>query len=91
MLLFNFDLEYAHKKVLKKEMGLNLLEDNINTINRSIETLTGFSKEVGLKENVEETKYMVVSRHQSAGQIWDIKIRNRSFQKWHNSNIWERQ
>jgi hypothetical protein len=35
---------------------LNLLGDNIDTINKNRETLTDISKEVGLEVNVEKTK-----------------------------------
>jgi hypothetical protein len=38
---------------------LNLLDDNIDTIKKSTETLTDASKEVGLEINVEKTKYYV--------------------------------
>jgi hypothetical protein len=38
------------------------------------------SKEVGLEENPEKTKYMLVSRCQKEGQRQSIKIRNRSFE-----------
>jgi hypothetical protein len=43
------------------------------------ETLIGASKEVGLDINVEKPKYMLLSRHQNAGQSRAIKIANRSF------------
>jgi hypothetical protein len=94
-LLFNFALEYAIRKVQESQVGLklngthqllaygddvNLLGDYIDTINRNTETLTDASKEVGLEVNVEKAKYMLVSRDQNAGQIWDIKIANRSFE-----------
>jgi hypothetical protein len=36
--------------------------------------------EVGLEVNAENTKYMLLSRHQNAGQNHDIKIANRSFE-----------
>jgi hypothetical protein len=36
--------------------------------------------EVGLEINVERTKYMLLSRHQNAGQNLDIEIGNRSFE-----------
>jgi hypothetical protein len=52
---------------------MNLLADNIDTINRNTKTLIGASKEVGLAVNIEKTKYMLLSYHQKAGQIWDIK------------------
>jgi hypothetical protein len=47
---------------------VNLLGDNIDTINKNTETLIDASKKVGLKLNVEKTKYMLVSRDQNAGQ-----------------------
>jgi hypothetical protein len=37
-------------------------------------------KEDGLEVNAEKTKYMLLSRHQSARQNHDIKIGNRSFE-----------
>jgi hypothetical protein len=45
------------------------------------QTLIDASKEVGVEVNVEKTKYMLVSRHQNAGQNREIKIGNRSFEK----------
>jgi hypothetical protein len=39
---------------------------------------TWASKEVSLEINVEKTKYMLLSRHQNAGQNRDIEIANRS-------------
>jgi hypothetical protein len=48
---------------------VNLLGDNTDTIKKNTETLTDASKEVGLKINVEKTKYMLLSRHQN--QNWD--------------------
>jgi hypothetical protein len=35
---------------------------------------------VGLEVNVEETKYMLLSRHQNVGQNRDLKIALRSFE-----------
>jgi hypothetical protein len=45
-----------------------------------VETFIHASKEAGLEINAEKTKYMLLSRHQNAGQNWDIKIANRSFE-----------
>jgi hypothetical protein len=71
-LLFKFALAYGIKNVQENQVGLklngthqllpyadymNLLEDNINTINKNIDTLNNASKEVGLEVNVEKTKY----------------------------------
>jgi hypothetical protein len=52
---------------------VNLLEDNIDTMKKNTETLTGASKGVGLEVNVEETEYMLLPRHQNAGQNRDIE------------------
>jgi hypothetical protein len=59
---------------------LNLLCDNIDTIKNYMETLIDVSKAVGLDVNREKTKYMLLSRHQNAGQNYDIKIANRWFE-----------
>jgi hypothetical protein len=69
----------------------NLLGDNIDTIKKNTETLTGASKEVALEINIEKTKYMLLSRHQNAGQNCDVKIAKRSFKMCQSSNISERQ
>jgi hypothetical protein len=94
-LLFNFTLEYAIKEVQENQAGLklngthqllayaddvNLLGDNIDTINKNTQTLIDASKDVGLEVNVEKTKYMLVTRDQNAGQNREIKIGNRSFE-----------
>jgi hypothetical protein len=47
----------------------------------SIYIITGYaSKEVGLELNTEETTYMLLSRHQNAGQNHDINVANRSLE-----------
>jgi hypothetical protein len=47
--------------------------DNIGAIKIDRETLIDASKEVGLEINVEKIKYMLLSRHQNAGQDgWDM-------------------
>jgi hypothetical protein len=58
---------------------VNLLEDNIDTIKKTTETLIDASKEVGLEINAEKTKYMLLSRHQNVGRNRDLKVANRLF------------
>jgi hypothetical protein len=52
---------------------VNLLGDNIDTVKKNTETLTESSKEVGLEEKAEKTKYMLLSRQQNVGKNHDIK------------------
>jgi hypothetical protein len=95
-LLFNSALQYAIRKVQDNQVGLklngthqlldyaddvNLLRDNIDTINKNTETLTDNSKEVGLEVNIEKTKDMLVPHDKNGDQNQDMKIGNRSFEK----------
>jgi sorting nexin-29 len=94
-LLFNFTFEYAIRRVQENQEGLilngthqllayaddvNIVGENINTIQKNTKALLDASKEVGLEVNPEKTKYMLVSRCQKAGQRQSIKIGNRSFE-----------
>jgi hypothetical protein len=51
-----------------------------NVKNRT-ETLVVVSKEIYQEVNAEKSKYMVMSRDQNVGQIQNIKIGNKSFQR----------
>jgi hypothetical protein len=57
---------------------VNLLGDNINIVKKNTGTSTDAGKEVGWKINIEKTKYMLLSDHQTAGQNNDINIANGS-------------
>jgi hypothetical protein len=57
--------------------AVNLLGDNIGIIKKNTETLIDASKEVGLDVNTEKFRCMLLSRHQNAGQNYDIKISDR--------------
>jgi hypothetical protein len=59
---------------------INLLGDNIDTIKKNTESLIYTSKEIGIKINVEKTKYMLLSGHQKVRQNRNIKIANKSFE-----------
>jgi biotin operon repressor len=60
-------LNGTHQLLVYADDG-NLLGDNIDTIKKNTETLIDAIKEVGLEVNAEETKYMLLSHHQNAGQ-----------------------
>jgi glycerol-3-phosphate O-acyltransferase len=59
---------------------VNIVGENIDTIQKNTKALLDASKEVGLEVNTEKTKYILVSRCQKAGQRRSIKIGNRSFE-----------
>jgi hypothetical protein len=60
--------------------GVNLLGNNINTINKNKEVLVDASIEVGLEVNTEKFKYVFMSHHKNAGQNHNIKVANISFE-----------
>jgi hypothetical protein len=59
---------------------VNLLGGNRDIVKKNRGTLIDASMRVGLEINAEETKYMLMSSHQNAGQNRDIKVANRSFE-----------
>jgi hypothetical protein len=55
---------------------VNLFGDNSDTTKKNTDALTDANKEVNMEVNTEQTKYILFSRHQNAGQNHDIKIAN---------------
>jgi hypothetical protein len=93
-LLFNFALEYDIRNIQEYEVGLelngiqqllvyaddiNLMVNNINSIEENKETHLGASRDVGLEINAEKTKYMIMSCHQNSGQNKNIRTTNELF------------
>ena len=72
-LLFNFALEYAIRKVQETNLGLdmngthaddvNLIGDDIRTIERNADVLLNACKDIGLAVNIGKTKYMEIGSH----------------------------
>jgi hypothetical protein len=80
------------RKSLKHQLlvyadGVTIWAGNISTIKRNTEALIEASMEVGLEVNIQKTKCMVMSRHQSVGQIYNLLIANKSLKMWQSSRI----
>jgi len=94
-LLFNCALEYTIRRVQVNQDGLKLngiyqllvyadviiLGGSVCTVKENTEALVVASKESGLEVNVDNTKYMVMSQDQNAGQIHIMKIDNIFFER----------
>ena len=58
-----------------------MLGENLQTIRKNTEIFIKASKDIGLEENSEKTKYMITSRQQNIVQNRNIVIENLSFEK----------
>jgi len=95
-MFFNVALEYAIRRVQVNQDGLkisgthqllayaddvNILEGSIHTLKENAEALVAATRETGLEVSADKTKYVVVSRDQSAGRIHSVRIDNSTFER----------
>ena len=94
--LFNFALEYAIRRVQVNKDGLklngthqllayaddvNILGGSIHTVKENAEGLVVATKETGIEVNGDKTRYMVMSREQTAGLSHTMKVDNSSIER----------
>ena len=60
---------------------VNILGGNIHTVKEKAEALVVATKEIGLEVNADKTKYMVMSREQTAGLSHTMKVNNSSIER----------
>jgi hypothetical protein len=56
------------------------LGENINITNRSTKALLEGSRQAGLEVNAEKTKCILMSRHQNAGENYNLLMANKFFE-----------
>jgi hypothetical protein len=54
---------------------------SVHTIKENAEALVVASRKIGLELNADKSKYMVMSRDQTAGRGHSVKIYNSSFER----------
>jgi hypothetical protein len=57
---------------------VNILRGSVHTVKENAEALVVATKESGIEVNADKTKYMIMSRDQSAGRSHSVKIDNSS-------------
>ena len=59
---------------------VNILGGSIQTLKENSEALVAATREIGLEVCADKTKYMVMSRDQTAGRIYSVWIDNNTFE-----------
>jgi hypothetical protein len=68
---------------------VNILGGSAHTIKENAEALVAASKEIGLDVNADKTKYMFMSRDQTAGQSqYELYVKVKVFSVKHNFTIY---
>ena len=60
---------------------VSILGGSIHTVNENAEALVVATKEIGLEVNAAKTKYMVMSREETAGLSHAMKVDNSSIER----------
>ena len=60
---------------------INILEGSIHTVKENAEAPVVATKEIGLAVNADKTKYMVMSREQTAGLSHTMKVDSSSVER----------
>ena len=68
---------------------VTIVRGSIHTVKENAEALVVATKEIGLKVNADKTKYMVMSREQTAGLSHIMKVDNSSIERVEELNIGE--
>jgi len=94
IMLFNFALEYATRRVQVNRDGLklngthqllayaddvNILAGSIHTLKENAVAVVAATRVIGLEVSADKAKYMVMSRDQNAGRIQIVKMDNITF------------
>jgi hypothetical protein len=64
----------------------SILGGSIHTVKENADALVADNKEIGLEVNTDKTKYVVMSREQTAGLGHTMEVDNNSIE---SSDIWE--
>ena len=79
-ILYGLKLNGTHQ-LLAYADDVNILWGSIHTVKENAEALIVASKEIGLEVNADKTKYMVMSREQTAGLSHSINIDSSSIER----------